>query len=305
MGQRARRYRVGTMAHTLLLDTSSLTYRAFFALPSSITDGAGRPVNAVRGVLDMHARLIVDHAPDTCVHVFDADWRPDPRVAAYPGYKSQRPDDPEGLPEQFPLLRRVLDALGLPRVEAPGWEADDAIGAIATAAGAGDRVDIVTGDRDLLQLVRDGDADGGGPGVRVLYTVKGVSDLAVFDEAAVRAKYGVAPDRYVDFAILRGDPSDGLPGVKGVGEKTARDLVRRYPDLDALLAAAGEQTPALARRLREAGGYIAAMHQVVPVRCDVDLDWVTAERDDAVLDALASGHSLEGPVGRLRDALDA
>jgi 5'-3' exonuclease len=287
------------MTHRMLLDTSSLTYRAFFALPSSITDPDGVPVNAVRGVLDMHARLVADHGADEVVHVFDHDWRPAPRVAAYEGYKSQRPEDPEHLPAQFVLLREVLAAFGLPMVEAEGWEADDAIGTLCIEADPGDRVDVVTGDRDLLQLVRDE-----GPAVRVLFTVKGVSELGVFDEEAVLAKYGVPADRYVDFAILRGDPSDGLPGVKGVGDKTARDLIRRYGSVEALLADVDGQTPGLARQLRAAGEYITAMRDVVPVRTDVPLRWTRTSRDDSALEDLAVRRGLEGPIGRLREALD-
>jgi 5'-3' exonuclease len=292
--------RLVAMAHRMLLDTSSLTYRAYFALPSSITDPQGRPVNAVRGVLDMHARLLADHRPDEIVHVFDHDWRPAPRVAAYEGYKSDRPEEPEDLTEQFALLREVLAAFGLPGVEAEGWEADDAIGTLCTGADTGDRVDVVTGDRDLLQLVRDD-----GPVVRVLFTVKGVSELGVFDEAAVTEKYGVPPSRYVDFAILRGDPSDGLPGVKGVGEKTARQLVARYPTLGALFADADAQSAALARNLRASVDYVGAMQAIVPVERDVALTWSRPERDDAALDALAEARGLEGPVGRLREVLDA
>ena len=285
------------MSHMLLLDTSSLTYRAFFALPDSITDEDGRPVNAVRGYLDMTARLIVDQKPDRVCHVFDADWRPAGRVEAYPGYKADRAPDPEGLPEQFPLLREVLAALGQRCVEAPGWEADDAIAVLAGAVQEPDRVDVVTGDRDLIQLVRD-------PVVRVLYTLRGVSELRVFDAAAVQGHYGVPPERYSDFAILRGDPSDGLPGVPGVGEKTARRLIAAYPSLDALIADAGAQTPRLAQRLTEAADYIAAMGAVVPLRTDVELTIDEGSRDDAALDRLVAGRNLEGPLGRLRAALD-
>jgi 5'-3' exonuclease len=288
------------MTHRMLLDTSSLAYRAFFALPSSITDPDGVPVNAVRGVLDMHARLAADHGADEVVHVFDHDWRPAPRVAAYAGYKSQRPDEPEDLPAQFDLLRQVLGAFGLPMVEAQGWEADDAIGTLCAQAEPDDRVDVVTGDRDLLQLVRDD-----GPVVRVLFTVKGVSELGVFDEAAVLAKYGVPASRYVDFATLRGDPSDGLPGVKGVGEKTARELIRRYASIEELLADVDGQSPGLARQLRAATGYLRAMPDVVPVRHDVALQWTRTERDDEVLAALGRTRGLDGPIGRLREVLDA
>jgi 5'-3' exonuclease len=284
----------------MLLDTSSLTYRAFFALPTSITDPDGIPVNAVRGVLDMHARLVTDHGAQEVVHVFDHDWRPAPRVAAYEGYKSQRPEDPEHLPAQFELLREVLAAFGLPMVEAEGWEADDAIGTLCAQADPADRVDVVTGDRDLLQLVRDD-----GPAVRVLFTVKGVSELGVFDEAAVLAKYGVPAERYVDFAILRGDPSDGLPGVKGVGDKTARDLIRRYGTVEELLDDADGQTPGLARQLRAAGDYLSAMRAVVPVRTDVALRWSRTTRDDDALEELGRTRGLDGPIARLREALDA
>jgi 5'-3' exonuclease len=288
------------MAHRLLLDTSSLTYRAFFALPTSITGPHKRPVNAVRGYLDMTARLLTDRAPDEVIHVFDDDWRPAERVAAYDGYKSQRAEDPEGLPWQFDLLLEVLGALGQPSALARGWEADDAIGALAAAAAPGDRIDIVTGDRDLIQLVRDGD-----PAVRVLFTVKGVSELACYDEAGVREKYGVPAGAYVDFAMLRGDPSDGLPGVKGVGEKTARSLIAAHGGIEEVLAHAGEQTPKLAERLLSARGYLLAMRDVVPVRTDVAVEMATPRRDDAAVDALARAHGLEGPLERIREALDA
>ncbi|HVL99596.1 MAG TPA: 5'-3' exonuclease [Egibacteraceae bacterium] len=282
----------------LLLDTSSLLYRAFFALPTTIAAPDGTPVNALRGYLDMTARLVTDRRPAEVVHVFDDDWRPAPRVAAYSGYKSARTEEPGELTAQFALLPSVLDALGHRQVHAPGWEADDAIGTLCHAVGGDERVAVVTGDRDLLQLVRD-------PHVRVLFTVRGTSELAEFDEAGVEARYGVPPARYVDFAILRGDPSDGLPGVPGVGDKTARTLVTTYPDLDALLADAGAQTPRLAQRLAAAGDYVTAMRSVVPVMTDVALATRVGARDDDALAALARRHNLEGPVRRLREALDA
>lgn len=287
------------MTHRLLLDTSSLVYRAFFALPTSITDEAGRPVNAVRGYLDMCARLLVDREPDELVHVLDDDWRPAGRVDAFAGYKAERPTEPEELSRQFTLLGEVLAHLGQPVVDAPGWEADDAIGVLCAQGEPSDVLEVVTGDRDLLQLVRD-DA----PTVRVLFTVRGVSELAVFDEAGVLDRYGVPAQRYVDFAILRGDPSDGLPGVPGVGEKTARDLVGRYPSLRALQDDADAQTPKLAERLRDARPYLQAMWAVVPVRHDVDLRRHRSARDDELLDRLAGEHNLDGPLWRIRQALD-
>ena len=288
------------MAHRLLLDTSSLTYRAFFALPTSIKAPDGRPINAAHGYLDMIANLVRDLGPDEIVHVFDHDWRPAPRVAAYAGYKSERAPDPEGLPEQFDVLREVLAALGHTLAEAPGWEADDAIGTMCAQVATGDRIDVVTGDRDLLQVVIDGP-----PQVRVLFTIKGVSQLGTFDEAAVEDKYGVPAARYAEFAVLRGDPSDGLPGVRGIGEKTARTLVQKYPTLDALLVDLDALTPRLRTSLDEARDYLSAMEEVVPVRTDVEVVVQRRDRDDALLDRMAERHRLSGPLGRLREAMDA
>jgi 5'-3' exonuclease len=293
------------MPNRLLLDTSSLMYRAFFSVPPTVKDPQGRPVNAVRGYLDMNARLIEARTPDEVVHVYDHDWRPAPRVALYAGYKSKRAPDPEGLPEQFVLLREVLDAFGLPQAEAPGWEAEDAIGVLCARADPEDRHDIVTGDRDLIQLVRD-------PAVRVLFTVRGVTELTVFDEPTVEAKYGVPASRYAEFAILRGDPSDSLPGVRGVGEKTARELIRAYPDLDSLVTDASavrrtgaplQRSPGLRAAIRDASDYLATMREVVPIRTDVEVRTWTGAFDEARLDALAEGRSLGGPIERLRRAL--
>ena len=286
----------------LLLDTSSLLYRAYFGLPPSIKDAAGRPANALHGYLDMVARLVRERGPAHVVHCLDDDWRPRARVAAYPDYKAGRAPDPEGLPEQVVALGEVLTALGAARARAAGWEADDAIGTLCARAGAGARLDVVTGDRDLLQVVRDGE-----PAVRVLFTVRGVSRLDELDEGAVEARYGVPPRRYVDFAILRGDPSDGLPGVKGIGDKTARALVQAHGSLDGVLAAAaaGSLAPRLAERLRAAEDYLAAMRHVVPVRTDVAVEERTGACDDALLDGLAVRHGVTGPVRRLRAALAA
>jgi len=275
-------------------------YRAYFALPTSIKAPHGRPVNALHGYLDMTAQLVRDLRPDEVVHVFDHDWRPAPRVRAYAGYKSERPPDPDGLPEQFDVLRDVLDALGQTVSEAPGWEADDAIATLCATAPPGDVLEVVTGDRDLLQVVSDGD-----PTVRVLFTVKGVSQLAAFDCAAVEEKYGVPPDRYAEFAALRGDPSDGLPGVRGVGEKTARTLIQQYPSITALLDDTAAQTPRLRAALDDARGYLAAMGEVVPVRTSVDVTTLRTQRRDDHVDDLAEQQRLTNPLRRLREALDA
>ena len=283
----------------LLLDTSSLLYRAFFGLPTSIKDPSGRAVNAVHGYLDMTARLYALRTPDIIVHVFDDVYVPAARAQAYPPYKAHRPEDPPELPPQFDLLKDVLDAFALDRAWAPEWEADDAIAALCASADPNDEIGIVTGDRDLLQLVRDAS-----PIVRVLFTVKGVTDLAQFDESAVLEKYGVPASRYVDFAILRGDPSDGLPGVSGVGEKTARRLVQAYSSLDALLDDAGSHPKRLAERLAQSRAYVAAMRDVVPVRPDVAVTRERGERDADRLESLAQERRLGGPIRRLSEALE-
>lgn len=274
-------------------------------MPATVKAPDGRPINAVHGYLDMTARLVADRHPDEIVHVYDDDWRPAPRVALYQGYKANRPPDPEGLPEQFLVLRDVLDALGMAQAEAPAWEAEDAIGTLCGAAGRKDRIDIVTGDRDLIQLVRD-------PAVRVLFTLKGVSELRVLDEAGVLEKYGVPASRYAEFAILRGDPSDGLPGVRGVGEKTARLLVNTYASLDDLLADAAapkrkgpplQRSPSLRAALRDAADYIRAMEGVVPIRTDLDVKIWKAERSEEKLEEAAERYALTGPIRRLRQAM--
>lgn len=294
------------MAHLLVLDVSSLMYRAHFALGDSVRTPSGRPVGAVHGYLDMVTRLIVGRRPDGVIHAYDHEWRPVARTDIYPGYKANRPPDPEGLPDQFSMLRQVLDLVGMPQVMTRGWEAEDAIGALCVEATSDDRLEIVSGDRDLIQLVRD-------PVVRLLYTVRGVSELTEFDEAEVLEKYGVPADRYAEFAMLRGDPSDALPGVKGVGEKTARALVEAYGSLDDLLADAASPEPvgaplrgkpALRARLVEAADYLAAMQRLVPVNADAPLDRWIGERDDEALTALAEELGLRGPVQRLRAALE-
>jgi 5'-3' exonuclease len=284
----------------LVLDSPSLFYRAFFAIPRTVTGPDGAAVNAVRGYLDMLSRLIVERRPGGVVNVFDADWRPQWRVDLYPGYKAKRAEDPPELPGQFPVVRSVLDAAGLPVAEAAGYEADDVIGTIAAAAGPRERVAVVTGDRDLFQVIRD-------PVVWVLYPLKGTSSLALMDEAAVAAKVGVPPARYADLAILRGDPSDGLPGVPGVGEKTAARLVAEHAGLDDLLAAAraGRLAPRLAAALEQSAGYLRAMRQVVALPTDVDYQASQPHPPDrALLEALAERHAIEGPVERLLAALE-
>jgi 5'-3' exonuclease len=293
----------------LFLDVSSLMYRAHFAMPDSMRAPDGRPMAAVHGYLDMVTRLIVSRRPTDTTHVYDHDWRPTARTDLYPAYKANRPPEPEGLPEQFALLRDVLNLTGMPQAQTPDWEAEDAIGALVQRADADDVLEMVSGDRDLLQLVRDA-----APPVRLLFTVRGVSELHEFDEAAVLAKYGVTADRYAEFAILRGDPSDGLPGVQGVGEKTARALVQAYPSIDAMLADADPAAPpqdgpfkgkpALRAKVRGAADYLDVMRRIVPVNATAPLAAWAGTRDDVAVKAMAERHGLRGPLTRLLAALD-
>ncbi|WP_341539059.1 5'-3' exonuclease [Nocardioides jejuensis] len=262
----------------MLLDTASLYFRAYFGVPDSMRAPDGTPVNAVRGLLDYISRLVEEYSPTHLVCCWDNDWRPQWRVDLIPSYKGHRvveerdlgPDVeevPDPLQVQVPVIRDVLAAYGIAVVGADGYEADDVIGTLAT--GAGMPVDIVTGDRDLFQLVDDA------AGVRVLYVGRGVSRHDRVDEAWVREKYAVEARQYADFATLRGDASDGLPGVKGVGEKTAATLLQRFADIPALVAAVDDPTSDLApgprAKLRDAEAYLAVAPTVVAVARDIDL----------------------------------
>jgi 5'-3' exonuclease len=283
-----------------------MMYRAFFAMKDTVSAPDGRPAGAIHGYLDMVARLANSRKPDEIVHVYDHEWRPTARTDIYPDYKSNRPPDPEALPPQFELLHSALDLTGMIQAQTIGWEAEDAIGAFCADSRDSDRLEIVSGDRDLIQLVRD-------PVVKLLYTLRGVSELLEFDEAAVLEKYGVLANRYCEFAILRGDPSDDLPGVKGVGEKTARALIQTYPSLDAILEDAAKEhpapgplkgKPALKARLLDSADYIAAMKRLVPINDSAPLDLRAGDRDDDALRAFAEEQGLRGPVQRLLAALD-
>ncbi|MBA2272921.1 MAG: 5'-3' exonuclease [Actinobacteria bacterium] len=283
----------------LLLDAPSLVYRAFFALPTTVTDPQGRPVNAVRGFLDMTARLVTDRSGAEVVAVFDADWRPKVRVDAYPGYKAQRPDDPPELPPQFGVIAEVLDAAGVKRVEAPGLEADDAIATLVARLEDGARASVVTGDRDLLGLVKD-------PQVDLLFPVKGLSDPTRFDEAAVEAKYGVRPSLYPAFATLRGDSSDGLPGVAGIGPVRAAKLLNEWGSIDGILDHLEALPPKQAEAFAEARDYLETMKMVVPLVVDAELEQTQGGApDEERVRSLAEEHGLGSSSARFLRALNA
>ncbi len=276
---------------TLLLDTASLYFRAFFGVPDSMRAPDGTPVNAVRGLLDFVARLVSDHRPTHLVACWDDDWRPQWRVDLLPSYKSHRvaeevpggPDveeAPDALETQVPVIRAALAALGIAVVGAPGCEADDVIGTLTARSPR--PVDVVTGDRDLFQLVDDSRA------VRILYTARGVGRLDIVDEAWVAKKYSIPGRAYADFAVLRGDPSDGLPGVPGVGDKTAAGLISTYADLDGVLAAVDDDSsglaPGLRLKLRQSADYLTAARAVVAVLPDAELPEADAALPGAPVD---------------------
>jgi 5'-3' exonuclease len=271
----------------MLLDTASLYFRAFFGVPDSFRGPDGTPVNALRGLLDFISRLLNTYEPSHLACCWDNDWRPSWRVELIPSYKAHRvaksgdtvvaemasstgttPEvAPEGLAVQVPLILAVLDALGIAVVGKNGYEADDVIGSLASAAPM--PVDVVTGDRDLFQLVDDERQ------VRVLYIARGVGKHEVVDNSWVQTKYGIPAKAYVDYATMRGDASDGLPGISGIGDKTAASLLNSYGDLEGILAAASGSKPkissAIAAKLGAAIDYLAVAPTVVAVVRDLDL----------------------------------
>ncbi|HEY0470579.1 MAG TPA: 5'-3' exonuclease [Kribbella sp.] len=265
-----------TAPRLMLLDTASLYFRAFFGVPDTMKAADGTPTNAIRGLLDFIARLVENHRPTHLVACWDDNWRPSWRVALIPSYKAQRvefvtaagdqvEDVPDRLEIQVPYIRATLEALGIAIVGAADHEADDVIGTLTHRATM--PVDVVTGDRDLFQLIDDS------RGIRIIYTAaKGVGRADVLDEKALLAKYEIPASRYADFATLRGDASDGLPGVKGIGEKTAASLILAYGDLDAIRKAAADpgtpMSPAVKRKILDAADYLDVAPKVVAVATD-------------------------------------
>lgn len=293
----------------MLVDTSYLYFRAFHGLPGTLRSPAGEPVNAVRGVLDFLSRLISSHGPDRVVCCWDQDWRPQWRVDLLPSYKAHRvvqtpsglaEDIPEGLEQQVPWIREALETLGLPVVGMPDAEADDVIGTLATRADDGAL--IVTGDRDLMQLVDDA------AGIRVVWIAAGMNRSQVFDEAAVVERFGVPAEYYCDLAALRGDPSDGIPGVRGIGEKTATALIRAHGHLERIRAAADDPssslTPTQRRRIQDDADYLDVAPEVIRVRRDLPIPEPTATRDLEAFGALADRLGLGRSADRILDVAD-
>ena len=309
------------MPHRLMLiDTASLYFRAFYGVPDTIRRADGTPVNAVRGLLDMIARLTTDYDATHLVACWDDDWRPHWRVDLIPSYKAHRvaeavagaPDVevvPDALKAQIPMIRRVLELAGIAVVGAAEHEADDVVGTYASHAEL--PVDVVTGDRDLFQVVDDDRQ------VRVIYTARGMKNLEVLTGVVVVGKYRVLPEQYADYATLRGDTSDGLPGVAGIGEKTAAALLGEYGTLDALLSAAAEAgsgvSASVRSKLAAAGDYLKVAPAVVKIVRDLQLPTLeeagaqlrpVVGDSRAELERLGNEWNLGGSVKRLLKALD-
>jgi 5'-3' exonuclease len=304
----------------MLLDTAALYFRAFHGVPDTVTAPNGMPINAVRGLLDMIAKLSTEFQPTEIVACWDDDWRPQWRVDLIPTYKTHRvaeepPTDadpaieivPDLLSPQVPIIREVLNALGIPIIGAARHEADDVIGTLSSHSPM--PVDVVTGDRDLFQLVDDSRE------VRVIYTGRGMSNLEVLTDASLTAKTGVSPVQYADYAAMRGDASDGLPGVAGVGEKTAATLLAEFGDLDGIVAAAADSGTPLGASVRAkilaAADYLKVAPTVVKVVRDLDLPEfdarirVPSESQNAELDRLSAEWGLSSSLKRAREALAA
>lgn len=308
------------MPRLMLLDTASLYFRAFYGVPDTIRRPDGTPVNAVRGLLDMIARLTTDYEATHLVACWDNDWRPQWRVDLIPSYKAHRvaeavPDGPDvevvpdPLEAQIPMIRRVLELAGIAVVGVDGYEADDVIGTYASQSTL--PTDIVTGDRDLFQLVDDERS------VRVIYTARGMKNLDVLTEVEIVGKYRVLPQQYADFATLRGDASDGLPGVAGIGEKTAASLLAAHGSLEGLLEAAEDSDGGLSgpvrAKLSAAEDYLKVAPAVVKVARGLEVPGLdeagaalipVAGDARAELERLATEWNLGGSVKRLLEAFD-
>lgn len=277
------------MAKVMLIDGNSLTYRAFFALPTDMATASGQVTNAVFGFTSMLINLMKDHQPDHIGVAFD---RPEPtfRHEMTPTYKAQRESAPDILRQQMGLVREVLEALQIPSIEVVGFEADDIIATLATQGrDRGDDVIVVTGDRDSYQLVED-------PHIKVLYNKRGVSDYALYDEAGILERTGVKPSDYVQYAALRGDNSDNLPGVPGVGEKTAAKLINERGGIDGIYEVLDELTPKLRENLGENEANVRNNLEMMILVRDVELD--------VTIDDLNRGEHDSDEVRKLFDFLE-
>ena len=295
----------------MLLDSASLWYRAYYGMPDTLLSPTGMPVNAIRGYIDMTARLISMYSPNRIVACIEGDWRPSWRVDLFPAYKANRLEDegdveeePETLTPQIPVLLDLLDAFGIPMVGVDDYEADDVMATFAVREKGPIR--IVTGDRDLFQLVDDR------RDVKVVYLAKGISQHDLVDISWVANKYGIPGDRYALFAMFRGDPSDGLPGVKGIGEKGAALIANNFASVDEALAGAkaGHEvlSASLAKKIIEGADYLKIAPTLVNCARDVAIPSMTIAmptkpEDLSAIYAIKDEYGLGASVDRLISAL--
>ena len=294
----------------LLIDSASLWYRAYYGMPDTMVAPDGTPVNAIRGFLDMTARLVTQYKPTRIVACLEGDWRPTWRTDIFPGYKANRvdeageEDEPDTLAPQIPLLLDLLDLFGLPMVGVDNYEADDLIATYSKSEKG--PIHIVTGDRDLFQLVDDARK------VKVIYLAKGFSQQEVVDLTWIKQKYGIPGERYALFAMIRGDASDGLPGVKGIGEKGAAIIANSFATIEESLAAAYKDderlTPLLRKRLIEGSDYIKIAPTLVHCALDVpvpnmEIALPKAPQDLSEIYAFKDQYGLGASVDRLIAAL--
>jgi 5'-3' exonuclease len=295
----------------MLLDSASLWYRAYYGMPDTLLSPTGMPVNAIRGYLDMTARLISMYSPNRIVACIEGDWRPSWRVDLFPAYKANRleedsevEEEPETLTPQIPVLLDLLDEFGIPTVGVDDYEADDVMATFAVREKG--PVRIVTGDRDLFQLVDDK------RDVKVVYLAKGISQHDLVDVSWVANRYGIPGDRYALFAMFRGDPSDGLPGVKGIGEKGAALIANNFASVDEALAGAkaGHEvlSASLARKIVEGTEYLKIAPTLVNCARDVaipkmEIAMPTKPNDLSEIYAIKDEYGLGASVDRLIAAL--
>jgi 5'-3' exonuclease len=295
----------------MLLDSASLWYRAYYGMPDTLLSPSGMPVNAIRGYLDMTARLVSMYSPNRIVACIEGDWRPTWRVELFPDYKANRleegsevEEEPETLTPQIPILLDLIDALGIPMVGVDDYEADDVMATFAVREKGPIRV--VTGDRDLFQMVDDK------KDVKIVYLARGISQHDLVDNKWVAAKYGIPGDRYALFAMFRGDPSDGLPGVKGIGEKGAALIANHYATVDEALAGAmrGDDVlpPALAKKIIAGADYLKIAPTLVHCAKDVAIPHMNIEMpakpaDLSQIYQMKEEYGLGASVDRLISAL--
>jgi 5'-3' exonuclease len=294
----------------MLLDSASLWYRAYFGMPDTLVSPAGMPVNAIRGYLDMTSRLLVKYQPNRLVACLEGDWRPSWRVDLFPDYKLNRLDEtgaeeePDTLGPQIPILLDVLDALGIPMVGVDDYEADDLMATFSVKQNGPIR--IVTGDRDLFQLVDDK------RDVKVVYLAKGISNHDLVDLNWIEKKYEIPGDRYSLFAMIRGDSSDGLPGIRGIGEKGAATIANLFKSLPEVMTAAlsGDDrlTPNLRKKLLESADYALIAPKLVGCALDVaipemNIDLPTKPTSFEKITALKDEFGLGASIDRIISAL--